>query len=56
MASFVPKAPQERSEPPPADDLLERARQLAEQELATMRQPSKQPARQTLLTAPRRFV
>jgi len=57
MAALFPQrtAQDERTEPQPPDDLLERARQQAQQELASMQKPPKQASKGTLLTGQRRF-
>lgn len=59
MASLFPTRPEE--EQPDAsrlpDDLIERGRQAAEQELQALRRgPAKQPSKDTLLSGPRRFL
>lgn len=57
MASLFPqqREPEERPLSPP-DDLLERARQAAQQELVSVQRKPQQANKATLLTGQRRFT
>ena len=55
VATLFPTVQEERPEQSPPDDLMERARQAADQELMALKKPPQQPNKQTLLTGHRRF-